>query len=46
MIGGNVRSGIHSKDWDKLIERIKTELPEEYSTKVILILYELCTHYI
>ncbi len=41
-----MKFGIHSQDWDKLIEKIKEELPKDSSKKVIKILYEMSTRYI
>lgn len=41
-----MKYGIHSQNWDKLIEKIKTEIPKEYADKVIAILYEMSTNYL
>ena len=41
-----MKTGIHSQDWDKLIEKIKAELPDKYAEKVINILYEMSTKYL
>jgi hypothetical protein len=38
--------GIHSKDWDKLIQAIKEQIPEPYASKVIKLLEVFSTSYL
>jgi ribosomal protein L1 len=38
--------GIHTKDFDKLIEEIRKEIPQPYSGIVVGLLYKYATSYI
>ena len=40
-----MKTGIHSSNWDKLIQAIRDEIPEPYATQVIKILERLSTPY-
>ena len=40
-----MKLGIHSKDWEKVIEAIKDRIPEPYAHEVIVILQEYATNY-
>ena len=39
-----MKQGIHSNDWNELLETIRREIPEPYASQVIRILEELATH--
>ena len=41
-----MKLGIHSSDWDKLIETIRKEIPKLYADIVISILEKFATTYL
>jgi len=41
----DIKLGIHTKDWDKLIEDIRKEIPQPYSGIVVGILHKFATPY-